>query len=71
MDTDTDEKAQLLERHPEGVWDTQEMTSLFDVHSFLAPFVMVTRKSDGVRGSLEFQHRPRFYFNFAPDRKEW
>jgi hypothetical protein len=31
--------------------------------------VVVKRKSDGVVGSLEFQHHPRFYFNFAEDKK--
>ena len=25
---------------------------------------IVTRKSDGVVGSLEFQHMPRFYWGF-------
>jgi hypothetical protein len=33
----------------------------------MAPFVIVTRKSDGAKGSLEFTHNPRFYFNFAVD----
>jgi len=27
----------------------------------------VRRKSDRVRGSLEFQNSPRFYFNFQPE----
>ena len=27
-------------------------------------YIKVTRKSDGVRGALEFTHRPRFYYNF-------
>jgi hypothetical protein len=46
------------------VWDTSED---FEVRSFLAPFVAVTRKADGVRGLLMFQHSPRFYFDFTPD----
>ena len=50
-------------------YDTQQMSELFTVHSFLAPFVMVTRKSDGVKGSLEFTHYPRWYFNFVADDK--
>jgi hypothetical protein len=33
----------------------------------MAPFVVVRRKADGRKGSLEFQHHPRFYFNFMPD----
>ena len=32
----------------------------------VAPFVVVRRKGDGKKGSLEFQHQPRFYFNFSP-----
>jgi hypothetical protein len=28
---------------------------------------IVTRKSDGAKGSLEFTHNPRWYFNFVPD----
>ena len=49
------------------VWDTSELTRDFDVIGFAAPLVVVRRKSDGVRGSLEFQHRPRIYFNFVAD----
>jgi hypothetical protein len=50
-------------------WTTDEVRELFEVHSFLAPFCFVTRKSDGVKGVLEFTHSPRFYFNFIPDRR--
>jgi hypothetical protein len=46
---------------------TAEMSAEFTVHSFAAPFVIVTRKSDGQRGTLEFTHSPRFYFGFTPD----
>lgn len=45
-------------------WDTQEMGRDFIVHAFAAPYIIVTRKSDNVRGSLEFTHNPRVYFNF-------
>ena len=34
------------------------------VLGFLAPFVVVRRKSDGRKGSLTFSHSPRFYFSF-------
>lgn len=50
-------------------YDTQQMSELFTVHSFLAPFVIVTRKSDGAKGTLEFTHYPRWYFNFVADDK--
>jgi len=58
---------EALESQNGHVWSTDELTRDFDVLGFLAPFVMVRRKSDGVKGSLEFQHSPRFYFNFAKD----
>lgn len=49
------------------VWDTQQLRDDFIVHSFLAPFVSVTRKSDGRKGMLLFQHVPRYYFEFVTD----
>lgn len=49
------------------VWTTTDLARDFTVHSFLAPFVLVTRKSDGARGSLEFTHSPRVYFNFEQE----
>ena len=48
-------------------WSTDQLREEFVVHGFLAPFIAVTRKSDGAKGSMEFQHFPRFYFNFVPD----
>jgi len=51
------------------VWDTQQLGADFEVIGFMAPYVVVRRKADGVKGSLEFQHQPRFYFNFAADSK--
>lgn len=46
------------------VWNTAELSQDFDVEGFLAPYVVVRRKTDGKRGSLQFQHNPRFYFNW-------
>ena len=48
-------------------WTTDELREDFEVTGFLAPFVVVRRKSDGVVGSMEFTHNPRFYFNFVAD----
>ncbi len=48
------------------VWDTQELGRDYEVIGFAAPLVVVRRKSDGVRGSLFFQHNPRFYYGFQP-----
>jgi len=47
------------------VWDTNELREAFDVTGFMAPMVTVVRKSDNQRGSLMFQHNPRFYFDFS------
>jgi hypothetical protein len=49
------------------VWDTQELAADFEVIGFLAPFVVVRRRSDGSKGSLSFQHNPRIYFDFVLD----
>jgi hypothetical protein len=48
------------------VWDTAELSKDFEVQGFMAPYVVVRRKSDGVKGSMTFQHQPRFYFSFEP-----
>ena len=48
------------------VWNTEELSKDFEVLGFGAPVIAVIRKSDGVKGSLFFQHRPRFYFSFEP-----
>ena len=55
---------EFLEAKYGQVWDTQQLQEDFTVEGFLAPFVGVRRKSDGAKGSLMFQHNPRFYFNF-------
>ena len=56
-----------LEAQYGKVWDTQELAAEFDVIGFLAPFVVVRRRSDGCKGSLSFQHHPRLYFDFVLD----
>ena len=56
-----------LEREHGRVWDTSELSQDFEVVGFAAPLVVVRRKSDGQKGSLYFQHNPRFYFAFKAD----
>jgi hypothetical protein len=46
------------------IWTTVELQEEFEVIAFLAPFVEVRRKADGIKGVLEFTHEPRLYFNF-------
>jgi len=57
-------RAEMEAQHGQ-VWNTEEMTADFELQGFGAPFVVVTRKSDGHKGSLMFQHMPRFYYNFT------
>jgi hypothetical protein len=61
------ERSRLVTEYGQ-VWDTEELSRDFTVKGFMAPFVVVKRKSDGVLGSLYFQHQPRFYFNFQEDK---
>jgi hypothetical protein len=49
------------------VWDTSQLQEDFQVLGFMAPFVVVRRRSDGVRGSLMFQNSPRFYYSVQPE----
>lgn len=48
------------------VYNTRELSEHFIVLGFMAPFVIVRRKSDNVKGSLSFTHSPRMYFDFQP-----
>ncbi len=49
-------------------WNTEELQQDFRVIGFAAPFVVVIRKSDGKKGTLEFTHSPRKYFNWSEDK---
>lgn len=57
---------EALEAQHGQVWNTDELGRDFEPIGFMAPFVVVRRRSDGKKGSLEFQHNPRFYFGFSP-----
>ena len=58
---------EALEAKHGQVWDTQELQQDYEVTGFMSPYIVVRRKSDGVVGSLKFQHRPRYYFDFKAD----
>ncbi len=58
---------EALERQHGQVWDTTELQRDFEALGFLAPLIVVRRRADGVKGSLMFQHDPRFYFGFQPE----
>jgi len=55
-----------LEARYGQVWDARQLAEVFEFLGFMAPYVVVRRKADGVKGSLEFQHQPRLYFNWQP-----
>jgi len=56
-----------LEARYGQTWDAAQLAENFEVLGFMAPYVVVRRRADGRKGSLEFQHLPRFYFNFVLD----
>jgi len=58
---------EYLEAKHGQVWDTAELQRDFEALGFMAPLVIVRRRSDGVRGSLMFQHNPRFYIGFQQE----
>ncbi|MGO9108884.1 MAG: hypothetical protein ACLP9L_06590 [Thermoguttaceae bacterium] len=57
---------EALEAEHGQVWDTRQLGQDFNVEGFLAPYVVVRRRVDGQRGSLLFQHQPRYFFGFEP-----
>jgi hypothetical protein len=59
-------KVELELRHG-VVLDTKELAASFEVIGYMSPLVVVRRRSDGKVGSMEFQHEPRFYFNWKAD----
>ncbi len=60
------DKQELGRRHG-TTWDPKELAEQFEVVGIMAPLVVVRRKADDVVGSMEFQHCPRFYFNWRED----
>ena len=61
---ETGQPAADLEATEGPTWTTQTLQADFEVIGFLAPFVVVRRRSDRLKGTLEFTHNPRVYFNF-------
>jgi hypothetical protein len=66
INADPGSREYLAAQHGQ-VWDTGELQRDFEALGFAAPFIIVRRRSDGVRGSLMFQHDPRFYFKFQAE----
>jgi hypothetical protein len=51
----------------EQTWTTEQLREDFEVTAFAAPFVVVTRRADGVKGTLMFDHSPRLYHHWVQD----
>lgn len=66
LNRDQSDRDELVRLHGK-VWDTTELQAEFEARGFLAPFVCVRRRSDGVLGTLMYRHHPRLYFRFEPD----
>lgn len=63
----------LIETSEEEAYDlcndeftTETLQRFFSVEAFWAPYCIVRRKYDGQRGTLMFEHSPRYYFGWAP-----
>ena len=57
-----------MEKELVKTWTTEEVRAEFEVLGFCAPFVVVKRLIDGVKGSLQFNHSPRIYFGWVEDK---
>lgn len=66
INNDPGEREALEAKHGQ-VWTTEELAQDFTVVGFLAPYVVVRRKSDNAKGSMQFQHWPRFYWGFEAE----
>lgn len=64
---ETGQPAEDLAATSGPTWDTEALRRDFEVLGFSAPFVVVRRRSDGLKGSLEFTHEPRVYFGWTED----
>lgn len=54
------------EQHePREEWNTAELQEQYTVKGFGTSLCVVERKSDGVLGSLNFDHHPRIYYDFV------
>ena len=60
-----EKKREELQEKYGQVFDTRQLQHHFSVMGFCAPFVEVVHKETNKRGTLEFTHNPRFYFNFV------
>lgn len=69
QDLTEDEKARLIELQERygQVWTLAQLREEYEIIGFMAPFVVVKNRKTGEKGSMEFVHMPRFYFNYQAD----
>ena len=60
-------KIEVLKAEHGRLWTAGEMSKEFEAIGFSAPFIVVRRRSDGVKGTLMFCHSPRYYFSWQED----
>ncbi len=56
-------KEELEKKHGK-VYDTHDLDELYEITGFMAPFVVVKRRFDNIKGTMIFQDNPRYYFSF-------
>jgi len=66
INSDPGSRPDLESKHGQ-VWNTSQLQEDFQVIGFMAPLVVVRRRSDGIKGSLMFQNDPRLYYSFSPE----
>lgn len=52
------------------VWDTRELANVFVLTGIVGDVVVVRRKSDQRVGTLRYQNRPRYFYQFVPQADE-
>jgi hypothetical protein len=62
-----DEARAALGRLHDPVWSDDELLEQFEIASFKPPYVHVSRKKDGIRGTVAYIDSPRLYFDFQPE----
>ena len=62
-----DSERKRLEAIHGQVWDTSELSQEFVVKRFMAPYVVCVNKETSKKGTMLFQHSPRFYFLWKED----
>ncbi len=67
--TKADNSRTALETRVGQTWNTSELQEDFEPLGFLSPYIVVRRKADQIKGSLEFCNSDgeRVYHSFEPE----